>query len=74
MIIDKSVKVEQLKVCAETIIKNAESIVGDERYQGCITVSIMLDPEERPYIRIYKDIYPDETVKANSSIFWRVKL
>ena len=59
MIIDKSVKVEQLKTCAETIIKNAESIVGDEQYQGRISVSIMLDPTERPNIRIDRDIYPD---------------
>lgn len=59
MIIDKSVKVEQLKVCAETIINNAESIIGDELYQGHITVSIILDPKERPNIRIDRDIYPD---------------
>lgn len=59
MIIDKSVKVEQLKACAETIIKNAESIVGDEQYQGRISVSITLDPTERPNIKIDRDIYPD---------------
>lgn len=59
MIIDKSVKVEELKACAETIIKNAESIVGDEQYQGRISVSITLDPTERPNIRIDRDIFPD---------------
>lgn len=60
MIIDKSVKVEQLKACAETIIKNAESIVGDEQYQGSISVLITLDPTERPRINIDRDIYPDK--------------
>lgn len=65
MIIDKSVKVEQLKVCAETIIKNAESIVGDELYQGQITVSIMLDPKERPIIRIDRDVYPGPDKSKN---------
>lgn len=65
MIIDKSVKVEQLKACAETIITNAESIVGDELYQGRITVSITLDSEERPYIRIDRDIYPGPDKKKN---------
>lgn len=65
MIIDKSVKVEQLKACAETIINNAESIVGDELYQGHITVSIMLDPKERPNIRIDRDIYPGPDKSKN---------
>lgn len=58
MIIDKSVKVEQLKACAETIIKNAESIIGDELHQGCTYVSIILDHSECPIIRIDRNIYP----------------
>ena len=56
MIIDKSVKVKQLKTCAETIINNAESIIGDEQYQGNISVTIILDPTKHPNIRVDRDI------------------
>lgn len=56
---DRTARVEQLKTCAETIIKNAESIIGDEHYAGDMSVSIILKANEIPRIKVDKDIYPD---------------
>ena len=63
MINDKSVKVEQLKACAETIIKNARSIVGDEEFQQDLTVTISLIHGEVPSININRDILPERFIK-----------
>lgn len=61
MCIDNSVRVEQLKACAETIIKNAEDIIGSFDYPGGITIRIYINPEEsRPCINIDRDIFPDK--------------
>lgn len=35
---DRTARIEQLKACAKTIIKNAESIIGDEHYAGDMSV------------------------------------
>lgn len=56
---NRTVRIEQLIACAETIIKNAESIVGDECYSGGMSISIILKADEVPIIKVDKDIYPD---------------
>ena len=56
---DRTARIEQLKACAETIIKNAESIVGDEHYAGGMSISIILEANAIPSIKVDKDIYPD---------------
>lgn len=56
---DRTARIEQLKACAETIIKNAESIIGDEHYAGDMSISIILKADAIPSIKVDKDIYPD---------------
>ncbi len=51
--------VSDLKSCAECIINNAESIVGSERFQRGIRVTITLDNGEAPNINVDKDIMPE---------------
>lgn len=52
--------VTELKMCAETIIKNARSIVGDEEYQGELRVIITINDNKVPTINIDRDIYPEK--------------
>jgi len=59
MRIDNSVRVEQLKACAEIIIKYAEDIIGSFEQNGQIVVSITICPEEQvPSVNISRDIFP----------------
>lgn len=53
------VYVRQLIAVGETLIKNAESIAGTEKYVHGINVSIFLSPDEIPNINISKDILPE---------------
>lgn len=52
-------QVSNLRACAECIIKNAESIVGTEKFQRGPRVTITLDISEAPNINIDKDIMPE---------------
>lgn len=56
---DRTARIKNLKACAETIIKNAESIIGDEQYSGDIMISINLQADSVPSIKVDKYIYPD---------------
>ena len=51
--------IDTVKVCAEEIIQNAESIIGTEPWLRCVTISINLNPGEMATITVTKDIYPD---------------
>lgn len=51
--------VRQLIAVGETLIKNAESIAGDEKHPHGITITAYLKPNEIPKINISKDILPD---------------
>lgn len=55
--------VEQLKECGESIILNAESIVGSERYATDIIVTIKLSGGEAPVINIDRDFLPEKFVE-----------
>lgn len=52
-------RVDHLKACAESIIKNARSIVGEEKFQQDLTVTIKLRHGEPPSINIDRDILPE---------------
>lgn len=56
-------EVYKLKSCAETIIKNARSIVGDEEFQRELTVTIYLRPGDVPTINIDRDVLPERYIK-----------
>ena len=47
--------VNELIHCANSIILNADSIVGKERYLTNLTVSIYFDPGELPRINVDRD-------------------
>ena len=51
--------VDELKRAAETIIKNAESMIGTEKSLGDVQVTIYLRPHEVPRINVDKDVYPE---------------
>lgn len=51
-------RIEQLKIAAESIIKNAESIIGDEENQTDVTISISLTSDSCPTININKNFLP----------------
>lgn len=65
--INRSTLVNRLKECAETIIKNADSIIGKEKFVGGIIVSINLLPGEVPYVNVDKDIYPESRIETATS-------
>lgn len=52
--------IEYLKMCGESIIKNAESIVGTEAKLMDVTVSIRLNHAEIPTINIDRNFAPEE--------------
>lgn len=56
-------RVDHLKACAESIIKNARSIVGDEEFQQDLTVTIRLKHGEVPSVNIDRDILPERFMK-----------
>lgn len=52
-------QVDDLKICAACIIENAESIVGSEKLQRGLRVTITCNYNEAPNINIDKDIFPE---------------
>lgn len=52
-------QVDDLKICAACIIENAESIVGFEKLQRGLRVTITCNYNEVPNINIDKDIFPE---------------
>ena len=51
--------VDELKKAAETIIKNAESMIGTEKRLGDVMITIHLKQHEVPRINVDKDVYPE---------------
>ncbi len=56
-------KKEWLIAAAQTIVMNADSIIGNEKYQGNITVRITLYNSEIPTINVDRDIYPEKIIE-----------
>ena len=51
--------VEYMKLAGQTIIDNAESIVGSEKSLASVSVTINLYPWDTPTIDIDRTIYPE---------------
>lgn len=60
--------IEYLKACGQSIVDNAESIVGSEPYLSDVTVSIYLRPGEAPYINVDRTFYPEEARNLHSTL------
>lgn len=51
--------IDQIKACGESIITNAESIVGTERFVTSLTVTIFVERDEIPRINVDRDFLPE---------------
>lgn len=62
--------VRQIRAVGESLIKNAESIVGTETYLTGIDISVYLEAgidTEPPEINVTKRFVPEKTVEENFS-------
>lgn len=59
---------DDLIAAAKTILENAESMVGNERFQGDMTVTIYLNRDEIPRINIDRYIYPDVIMSEQQGV------
>lgn len=58
--------VRQVRAIGESLIKNAESIVGSERYLSGLRVYATVDPDNGvPEISVSRDFYPEKIFEAN---------
>ena len=62
--------IEQIKHCGQSIIDNAESILGNERYFESITVifDINRDRNWKPNIQIQRRIIPESEIENIKNI------
>ena len=61
--IDREEYVRQIRAIGESLIKNAESIVGNEKYLKSIYISVNIDPyEDAPMIDVSKSFVPERLV------------
>ena len=51
--------IEDLKAAGQSIVDNAESIIGTERYLHQVRVTITLNPSEATMINVDRDFYPE---------------
>lgn len=51
--------VKFMKAAGQSIIDNAESIVGTEPFLANVTVTVYLCPHEVPRINVDRDFYPE---------------
>ena len=56
--------IDNLKHAAESLITNAESIIGTEKYLGPINISIDLNWREVPAITVSKEFAPEGFVES----------
>ena len=62
---DKELHIKRVKDAGESLIKNAKSIVGNEKY-FCdlqIIIDIGLIDDEMPKIEIRRQFYPETTIE-----------
>ena len=52
--------IKHVKACGQSIIDNAESIVGTEQYLSDITVSFSISPHEFSQINVDRNFYPEQ--------------
>lgn len=53
-------QLEYLKMCARSIERNADDLIGDQDYTCDIFVSIHLSPGEGPSIEVHREFIPEE--------------
>lgn len=58
--------VRKVREAGESLIKNAESIVGSEEYLTSLYISIDFSPNEIPTISINRDFIPEKTIQRET--------
>ncbi len=57
---DNERKIRAIKECGQSLINNAESIIGNYKYlKGVIVTCYVDDPGAEPYINVSADFYPE---------------
>lgn len=56
--------VDEVRACGQSIIDNAESIVGNYRYQTDIDITAYIHMEESPTINVGTNFIPEGVVKV----------
>ena len=59
----KDERIQQLKDACDSIKENAADFIGNEEFPIGVTVSIVIECREIPYIRLERKSYPDIMVK-----------
>lgn len=60
--------VRQVRAIGESLIKNAESIVGSERYLKSVSISATIGPlDELASICINREFYPEKTFEEHAN-------
>lgn len=54
---------QQVRNIGESLIKNAENIVGTDTYRGGLDIFVTLYTNEEPTIRITREFYPERNIK-----------
>lgn len=56
--------IQNIKDCAQSLIDNAEKIVGDYKYRQGLVITCYVDEYDRaPYISIQEEFIPENTIK-----------
>jgi hypothetical protein len=58
-------RIEQLKAACDSIKANAADFIGDEEFPCGWTVSIVMEPNAVPVIRLERESLPAEVVKRD---------
>ena len=51
--------IQQVRNIGESLIKNAENIVGNDEHRADLDISVSLRANEAPTIRISREFYPE---------------
>ena len=55
--------IQNIKDCGQSLIDNAENIVGDYKYARGFTINCFVDViDETPYISVNVDFYPEHLI------------
>lgn len=65
---DKKELARRIREIGETLIKNAESIVGNEEYIKSIYISAEVSTTEDPIVRTEKEFWPERFIGRSSDI------
>lgn len=66
---DKKELARRIREIGESLIKNAESIVGNEEYLASIYISAdITTTDSHPVVRVEKEFYPEKYIERSSDI------